>query len=305
MKRSSNVKGGKAFGHVSVITIFKFCPPFWLPSKHSRTRRLFPSEGKRGGLESKMAEGRAIGDLKDSVMAEKKEDFLRISGDSDFQGRSNSIFGCLDKLEPEQKADDSEIERKPHGARLPSRPRRVPDHVLHPEKWTKYSLEEDGSDKIPGMSGDALNRHAALSFMDEIRNRKENAPKENSESDVEMTEKHVFSKSAIKHKMEVDETPPRSQIVEGVNVMAEYVVGRSRAKVPKTQLSSAENPLRSPEDSVELDHLQDQEASDDSTEKTENVSDSATVEKQEGSFLKRKVKVRRGLRERKSTEDDE
>lgn len=305
MKRSSNVKGGKAFGHVSVITIFKFCPPFWLPSKHSRTRRLFPSEGKRGGLESKMAEGRAIGDLKDSVMAEKKEDFLRISGDSDFQGRSNSIFGCLDKLEPEQKADDSEIERKPHGARLPSRPRRVPDHILHPEKWTKYSLEEDGSDKIPGMSGDALNRHAALSFMDEIRNRKENAPKENSESDVEMTEKHVFSKSAIKHKMEVDETPPRSQIVEGVNVMAEYVVGRSRAKVPKTQLSSAENPFRSPEDSVELDHLQDQEASDDSTEKTENVSDSATVEKQEGSFLKRKVKVRRGLRERKSTEDDE
>lgn len=238
-------------------------------------------------------------------MAEKKEDFLRISGDSDFQGRSNSIFGCLDKLEPEQKADDSEIERKPHGARLPSRPRRVPDHILHPEKWTKYSLEEDGSDKIPGMSGDALNRHAALSFMDEIRNRKENAPKENSESDVEMTEKHVFSKSAIKHKMEVDETPPRSQIVEGVNVMAEYVVGRSRAKVPKTQLSSAENPLRSPEDSVELDHLQDQEASDDPTEKTENVSDSATVEKQEGSFLKRKVKVRRGLRERKSTEDDE
>lgn len=304
MKRSSNVKGGKAFGHVSVITIFKFCPPFWLPSKHSRTRRLFPSEGKRGGLESKMAEGRAIGDLKDSVMAEKKEDFLRISGDSDFQGRSNSIFGCLDKLEPEQKADDSEIERKPHGARLPSRPRRVPDHILHPEKWTKYSLEEDGSDKIPGMSGDALNRHAALSFMDEIRNRKENAPKENSESDVEMTEKHVFSKSAIKHKMEVDETPPRSQIVEGVNVMAEYVVGRSRAKVPKTQLSSAENPLRSPEDSVELDHLQDQEASDDSTEKTENVSDSAT-EKQEGSFVKRKVKVRKGLRERKSTEDDE
>ena len=237
-------------------------------------------------------------------MAEKKEDFLRISGDGDFQGRSNSIFGCLDKLEPEQKADDSEIERKPHGARLPSRPRRVPDHILHPEKWTKYSLEEDGSDKIPGMSGDALNRHAALSFMDEIRNRKENAPKENSESDVEMTEKHVFSKSAIKHKMEVDETPPRSQIVEGVNVMAEYVVGRSRAKVPKTQLSSAENPLRSPEDSVELDHLQDQEASDDSTEKTENVSDSST-EKQEGSFVKRKVKVRKGLRERKPTEDDE
>lgn len=265
-------------------------------------RLLFPSEPNRGDLGSIMAEKTSIDELEDSIMTEKKEDFLRISGDSDFQGRSNSIFGCLDKLEPQQKADDGEPECKPQGARPP---RRVPDHILHPQKWTKYSLEEDGSERIQGISGDALNRQAALSFMDEIRKRKEDAPKENSESDVEMTEKHVFSKTAIKHKMEIDEIPSRSQIVEGVNIMAEYVVGRSRAKAPKTQLSSAEKGFRSAGNSVELDHLQNQEVSDYSLEKTKQVSDSATGEKQEASFTKRKIKGRKGLRERKGTDDEE
>lgn len=236
-------------------------------------------------------------------MAEKKEEFIRIAGDSDFQDRSNSIFGCLDKLEPEQKANESEKESKPKGPRVPNR---VPDHVLHPEKWTKYSLEEDGSEKIASMTGDALNRHAALSCMDEIRKRKENVCKADSESDVVMTEKHAFSKSAIKHKMEVDEVPPRSHIVEGVNVMAEYVVGQSPAKTPKTQVhSTADKAGRSPGDVVCLDHLEERETIDSASQITKQVSDSTTDQKEEASFTKRKVKARKGLRERKSSADDE
>lgn len=240
-------------------------------------------------------------------MTEKKDEFLQIGGDSDFQDRSNSIFGCLDKLEPEQKTENSEAESK---SLEPRAPKRVPDHVLHPEKWTKYSLEEDGSEKNTGMTGDALNRHTALSFMDEIRKRKENSCKSAElESDVVMTEKHVFSKSAIKHKMEVDEVPPRSLIVEGVNTMPEYVIGQSPAKTPKRQpvpqAHSADKTVHSPGDVVCLEHLEEQETTYSALGNAEQASDSAEEQKERATFAKRKVKVRGGLREHKSSEDDE
>lgn len=236
-------------------------------------------------------------------MTEKKDGFLRIGGDSDFQGRSNSIFGCLDSLEPEQKTEKIETESKPLGARAP---KRVPDHVLHPEKWTKYSLEEDGTEKNAGMlTGDALNRHAALSFIDEIRKRKENTNKNvEFESDVVMAEKHVFSKSAIKHKMEVDEIPPKSLLVDGVNIMPEYVIGQSPAKTPKTQ--SQAYPAG---DAVCLEHLKEQDALEKGTDNVSSeitkISKSAGEDKEKTTFTKRKVKARGGLREHKPSEDDE
>ncbi|KAJ7333779.1 hypothetical protein OS493_015870 [Desmophyllum pertusum] len=236
-------------------------------------------------------------------MTEKKEDFLRIGGDSGFQDRSKSIFGCLDRLEPEQDTEKSETESKPLGPRAP---KRVPDHVLHPAKWTKYSLEEDGSDNHAGMTGDALNRHAALSFMDEIRKRNENPSKTatESESDVEMAEKHVFSKSAIKHKMEVDEVPAQSQVMEGVHVMPEYVIGQSPARTTKKQqqVPPADN---TPSDVVCLDHLEQQETLDSASEIKKQASNSVGEQKEGATFTKRKVKSRGRLRERKSSADDD
>lgn len=276
---------------------------------------MFPSSGKternlepiiRSNMSDELSDSRSL-----TKMTEKKDGFLRIGGDSDFQGRSNSIFGCLDKLEPEQKTEKSETESKPLGARAP---KRVPDHVLHPEKWTKYSLEEDGTEKNVGtLTRDALNRHAALSFMDEIRKRKENSNRSvELESDVAMAEKHVFSKSAIKHKMEVDEILPKSLLVDGVNIMPEYVIGQSPAKTPKTQLQAhpAKKTSHSPGDAVCLEHLKEQDALEKgidivSSEMTKPISDSAGEEKERTTFTKRKVKARGGLREHKPSEDDE
>ena len=277
---------------------------------------MFPSRGKNreeSGAVTFVPTCRTIDLIK---MTEKKDGFLQIGGDSDFQGRSNSIFGCLDKLEPDQKTEKCETESKPLGARAP---KRVPDHVLHPEKWTKYSLEEDGTEKNAGMTGDALNRHAALSFMDEIRKRTENSCKSvELASDVEMAEKHVFSKSAIKHKMEVDEIPPKSLLVDGVNIMPEYVVGQSPAKTPKTDPKTQSQAHQSkktphsssPGDAVFLKHLEEQDALEKgidsvSSEITAQISDSAGEEKERATFTKRKAKARRGLREHKPLEDDE
>ena len=235
-------------------------------------------------------------------MTAKKEDFLRISGDLDFQNRSDSIFGSLDNLEPEQK---SETESKPHGPRAP---KHVPDHVLHPQKWTKYSLEDDGTDKSTGMSGEALNRHVALSFLDDIRKRKEDLTMNSeSESDVVMTEKHVFSKSAIKHKMEIDEAPLQSQIVEGVNIMKEYVVGLSPAKTTRREYKklSGDKKLNSSGESVSLGHLEEREVGDSDSDISAGVSEPVEEQHEKVKFAKRKVKKRSGLREHKSTAADE
>ena len=278
----------------------------------ARLSRLFPSSGKNRE-ESGTCIRSSVSEMPDELikMTEKTDGFLQIGGDSDFQGRSHSIFGCLDKLEPEQKTEQSETGWKSRGARAP---KRVPDHVLHPEKWTKYSLEEDGTEKNAGMlTGDALNRHAALSFMDEIRKRKENSNKSvELEADVVMAEKHVFSKSAIKHKMEVDEIPPKSLLVDGVNIMPEYVIGQSPAKSPKTQSRAypAKKTPHSPGDAVCLEHLKEQDALEKgidnvSSEITKKISKSAGEEKQRATFTKRKVKARGGLREHKLSEDDE
>ncbi|XP_029438381.1 protein TSSC4 [Rhinatrema bivittatum] len=50
---------------------------------------------------------------------------------------------------------------------LSKSPKAVPDYVAHPERWTKYSLEE-----VPE-SSDKTNRAVALKFLEDVKNRKE------------------------------------------------------------------------------------------------------------------------------------
>ncbi|XP_068750362.1 uncharacterized protein [Montipora capricornis] len=232
-------------------------------------------------------------------MSEETKDFMRITGDDDFQGRSNSVFSCLDQLEP---ACKSELDSK---QTRPRAPMKVPDHVLHPDKWTKYSLEDDGTERSPGMSGDALNRHVALSFMDEMRKRKDNASDlSESDSDIVMSEKHTFSKSVTKHKLLGDQVPVKSQFVEGVNVMAEYTVGKSPPKVAKVanKGQADELPSATQANPICLEHLNDKDTELDNSNK---VSALPKEQQDKEKFAKRKVKSRHGLRMQKSVTEDE
>ena len=43
--------------------------------------------------------------------------------------------------------------------------RYVPGYIRHPEKWIKYDLREDGTEKVEGMSADQINKMAALQFL--------------------------------------------------------------------------------------------------------------------------------------------
>ena len=104
------------------------------------------------------------------------EAFVHSSSNVKFKERNDAIFGGLsgleEKYDKEVRKDDpfSEICAK---KQKPRRPQKVPDHVLHPEKWTKYSLEEDGTSAVAsGKTGDALNQEIAMNFINELRKRK-------------------------------------------------------------------------------------------------------------------------------------
>lgn len=93
---------------------------------------------------------------------------------STFSQRSRNIFDCLEgaarhtlSSAPEAtRADDHGFKRPPAPSSLrpsgsPGRPRGtpVPDYVSHPERWTKYSLEDVAE------ASDQSNRAAAIAFL--------------------------------------------------------------------------------------------------------------------------------------------
>ena len=63
---------------------------------------------------------------------------------------------------------DFHTHRKPQNRR----PAKAPDFVRNPGKWAKYSLADDGTNELKGLTADQVNKHVALQFLDEIKNRK-------------------------------------------------------------------------------------------------------------------------------------
>lgn len=100
---------------------------------------------------------------------------------STFSQRSHSIFDCLESAArqtpcsaPQTSVSDSASFKRPvaspsqtparglsrvHGSTGPTRVLPVPDYVSHPERWTKYSLEDVSE------ASEQSNRDAALAFL--------------------------------------------------------------------------------------------------------------------------------------------
>ncbi|XP_043829366.1 protein TSSC4 [Dromiciops gliroides] len=82
-----------------------------------------------------------------------------------FSLRSHSIFDGLEgAARPPAASAAGTFKQPPPPPRPPRRPP-VPDYVTHPERWTRYSLEDvpDGSDRS--------NRAVALEFLGDLRKR--------------------------------------------------------------------------------------------------------------------------------------
>ena len=116
-----------------------------------------------------------------------KVSFAHSGVDAKFRARNSAIFGGLSDLEEKHEQeipkDDPFSENVPV-KKQPRKPQRVPQHVLHPEKWTEYSLEEDGTQQLckEGKTADDLNKNVALNFLEDLRERKEDEDKNSSQN---------------------------------------------------------------------------------------------------------------------------
>lgn len=251
-------------------------------------------------------------------MSEKNSHFQHIQGDKDFQKRSNSIFSSLDSLEP-QKEEEKEVKRT-----ISKRPHRVPDHVLHPQKWTKYSLEEDGSEKMGRMSSNEINKHAALSFLDELKERR----KSGGESETFEKKSADFVKDSAERKfhfskpgsiddieMETEKTSFGNQ-KDGVHMMPEYVVGKAKLPAKSKKLEPSKLKDSKEKKDVQIEHLLEKD--DDEVEEKnakdegEGPSDTNTAEESEKGdknkevkFARRKRKQEKNIRKHVEVSDDE
>uniref|UniRef100_A0A3B5AT09 U5 small nuclear ribonucleoprotein TSSC4 n=1 Tax=Stegastes partitus TaxID=144197 RepID=A0A3B5AT09_9TELE len=85
--------------------------------------------------------------------------FFLSGGSSAFSDRSHSIFDCLDSVDQQtssslsqESTTDRLFTQPPFPSRktshlssncpIPPKKRGVPDYLVHPEKWTRYSLED-------------------------------------------------------------------------------------------------------------------------------------------------------------------
>ena len=137
--------------------------------------------------------------------------------------------------------------------------RRTPDYVKHPERWVKYDLKEDGTEKMKGLSADQVNKAAALEFL-QTRSCSGNTEVEHETSECGATGKLMFKKPKNRVRQKQTEcysetdpsTPPLNRPRNNVHVMKEYRVGaRREEKLKRTR------PALELNSSVRLTHLEE------------------------------------------------
>ena len=256
-----------------------------------------------------------------------KDPFVHSNGNAKFRSRNEAIFGSLMALE--QKHEDAtpkddpfseaDVSEKQH--RKPRKPARVPDHVLHPQKYTKYSLEEDGTktyghDKDGGSSttqqqkGDELNKRVALDFLKDLRERKDKEQNSMNKEDDDISSE----KSSLKRKRDeviADEERAMRQPVGSEEAnrssfgssgschkMQTYEFGQKHEKkeVKKTDMDVEAGK------ELNLSHLEDE-----NDENNDSITDADTASKNENSKSKfsRNRKVKRNLRKSHNAEEDD
>uniref|UniRef100_A0A667X5N9 U5 small nuclear ribonucleoprotein TSSC4 n=1 Tax=Myripristis murdjan TaxID=586833 RepID=A0A667X5N9_9TELE len=106
------------------------------------------------------------GEVQLGAAPRSQSSFSLKGGSSGFSSRSLSIFGSLDSVaRPAAGEDTAAGETFARPSRPP--PRAVPDYLLHPERWTHYSLEDVAE------SSERENRAAARHFLQQRRQQQE------------------------------------------------------------------------------------------------------------------------------------
>ncbi|MEQ2276961.1 hypothetical protein XENORESO_015870 [Xenotaenia resolanae] len=107
-----------------------------------------------------------------------QSNFTLSGGSSAFSDRSRSIFACLDSVEKHSvsslnQGNSAESRKKSHPpspSPIPVKKRGVPDYLVHPERWTRYSLEDVVE------SSDQDNRRVAHQFLSSLQQETKSDP---------------------------------------------------------------------------------------------------------------------------------
>ena len=194
---------------------------------------------------------------------------------SDFRERADHVFGSLpseDQVEPAHTTRDGLRHSPHHGhhvgdVKFKGRVHRVyfktpsgrsgtrfaPDYMRHPEKWTKYDLKEDGTEKMRGMSANQVNKAAALQFLQKRKGSTDGELRHVSEG------KCTFQRPKGSGS-DLASSSGHSAGASDVHVMQEYEIGKKREQKKKAlSLSRVVDQTSHP--SVKLSHLDEDESS--------------------------------------------
>ncbi|XP_032416349.1 U5 small nuclear ribonucleoprotein TSSC4 isoform X2 [Xiphophorus hellerii] len=156
---------------------------------------------------------------------------------SGFSFRSRSIFDCLDSVEkrsvtPRNQGNSAESRKTSHPpstSPIPQKKRGVPDYLVHPERWTRYSLEDVAE------SSDQDNRRAAHQFLSGLHQETKSDPR------CDVQERMLFSRPKRLSKEQVAvQLPPDLQEKEKELQLSHLAdedednEGRERAEVGDT-----------------------------------------------------------------------
>lgn len=256
--------------------------------------------------------------------------FQHSSANNEFMNRVNSIFGSLDTIEkkyeetakdntipqddsksedfdsktdfkrPRPKAPIMEKINTPGDLRDKLNKKRFssPGHIQNPDKWQKYSLEDDGTNNvIKKLSGDQLNKKIALDFITNLKPKADSDGKESTEDC-----KIVFkTPQVIEEDNKINDISTSLPHSGQAIVMKEYDFGCKKAKGKQT-VRAKEHCSNSNE--VALSYIDDGNASESSEgpAKEDSFVDDAPPAK---TFVFRKHKNRSALRKKNIETDDE
>ena len=100
----------------------------------------------------------------------------------------------------------------------------IADHVVHPERWKKYSLEDTD------LTSDSQNKQAAFAFITELKKRKA-CPDDDASEVADFRPKFKKPKRKEDAVKDVGTRKESSVVtVSGKRIQNEYVVGQKRAK---------------------------------------------------------------------------
>jgi hypothetical protein len=163
---------------------------------------------------------------KDNTIDQSDSSSKKIKLADEFKGRE-SIFRSPNEIGwPPSRSDERRPRRDDRRGRSDTRrrPPRVPDHVVHPKKYTKYSLSDVSRDQM----SDKSNTRAAFDFLGQLK------AKDDDDDSDEAAESRSDGKISFKKPTQSkskDEGGSSNVVKDGVKrVMPECVVGQKRPK---------------------------------------------------------------------------